>query len=300
MRNVVKAVSILAVMGLSACGGSSSGGGGSSNPIVKGPQEQDCGDPISLVKSYDWLPNYAVTSRRFEESNIYVWAYPSKLIAQSYRNANPSGEISVTDDDLIEPCSWVYESFGQATPSIWEGEDDVIFPLNGEDVYLTPVIDIDFELPKFQSYSEWKNNDKPTVENAEIKEAKLYIEYAEGSGSRFGRTTYERELLKQTPPLSLICDTAFELKYYEQREESLGNVSPDVCEIQSDTTESWFQCMYVVPVNQTRSCTFTADKVFIPDNKGNFYEAALKGKLYDAGATLTTFRLEIQQVDILN
>lgn len=297
MTYALKTAAALSVFCLAACGGGS--GSSSSNDFtnVTGPKKQDCGDPISLAKNYDHVTRYDTTSRRPNSDSPYVWPNSSTKVEQSYVSFNGSSEINVTDGEFIEPCSWAQESFAYFTPSVWEGEDDPLFPKNGQDVYFTPVITMTYDVPSFQTYEAWKEANKPEFENTTIVDAKLYVKYASMNSRGLGDE--DEDIIEATPRLKLECDRPYQLRYHDQREDALGNISPDACEIQFDgERESWYQCLHVVPKRENNTCTFTTDKVFIPDNQGNYYEAAVAGKLHALGED--DYRIEVNEIDILN
>ena len=297
MRVILGSVLVGLLGALTACGGSSSGGG-SSDPIVKGPQEQDCGDPIALVKTYERTIGIGVTSRQYGDVTDYVWANPRIEIAQNYGTASPSGTINVTDGSLIDACSWAQQAFGMAQEWTWEGGD--LSLLDPDDsVYFTPTIAMSFNPPSLQTYAAWDNAGQPEKENAELNEAKLYVEITEIVNNDFWGRNHDTSVLNNTIALELNCEKPFELEYYIGKFNSLGNISPDVCvaELVDGATE--YQCLMVTPIDEdVNACSFSSEKVFIPDNEGNYYEAKISGKTYATATDL--YRIEINGVDILN
>lgn len=291
---------------LTACGGSSSGGGGSSDPIVKGPQEQDCGDSVALAKTYTRVTGYAATSRKVEETDQYVWSYPSGSIQEEYGTSNPSGTINVTNGELIDACMWVQQSFAGIGPEAWEGEDGFIFPENGEDVYFTPFLHLDFNLPQYLTYDAWDEAGQPENEEGVLKSARLTIDLAKYARGGFVGFFSDPDTLEQTPELELSCQEPFKLKYSishysaqsAQDRAELSNLSPDVCHSYLVNGSTMNDCLSVYPDLETNSCTFTSDKVFVPDNTGEFYQAAVSGTLTDNG--VGKHRITITEVDILS
>jgi len=298
MKIVLGSVLVGLLGSLTACGGSSSGGSSSSGPIVAGPKEQDCGNPISLAKTYTKVTGYGATSRKVERTDQYAWSYPSGAIQEEYGTSNPNGEIDVRSGELIDACQWVQQSFSGIGPEAWAGEDDGVFPKNGDNVYFTPKFYFEFELPQYQTYGAWEQADKPETENATLRSARLTVGLSRLVNGRLSYGNDSSAVIEDTQELELSCESSFELNYAISRYTSLDDIEREMCDAFLINGSTVYDCLSSYPELAANSCTFKSDKIFVPDNKGNIYEAAISGKLYDDG--LGNHRIEINGVDILN
>lgn len=307
MKVVLGSVLIGLLGALTACGGSSSGGGGStSDPIVKGPQEQDCGESISLAKTYTLPTPSKATSLRTDDTSSYRWSNPTVLLQEEYGTSNPSGTINVTNGELIDACMWVQQSFAGIGPETWDAEDNYVFPKNGDDVYFTPNLYLEFNLPQYLTYDAWDEAGQPESEDGVLKSARLTIDLAKYARGGFVGFFSDPDTFEQTPELELSCEEPFKLKYSishysaqsDQDRAALSSLSPDVCHSYLVNGSTMNDCLSVSLGLETNSCTFTSEKIFVPDNTGEFYQAAVSGSLTDNG--VGKHRITITEVDILS